>query len=94
VFSKTTRFSTEEVERCRAAQGQYQRRVILLSERELEPYFMYEQAEKEFVIPSSAISLEDMAQATQNIYFDPKLKIPKESPQATPAPEPEAHSNT
>ena len=31
---------------------------------------MFERAEKEFVIPSSAISLEDIAQATQNIYLN------------------------
>jgi hypothetical protein len=76
VFAKTGQFSSEEVERCKAAQGKYERRVILLSDRELEPYFIYERAEKEFVIEHSAISLEDMAQATQNIYFEPKRKSP------------------
>jgi hypothetical protein len=81
------------VERCRAAQEQYQRRVILLSERELEPYFMYERAEKEFIIPGSAISLSDMAQATQNIYFDPKPKVPGQSPQTAP-PAPQTQSSS
>ena len=68
------------------AQGKYQRRVILLSDRELEPYFMYERAEKEFVIPHSAISLEDMVEATQNIYFDPRPKNPQ-PPSVTPTSE-------
>jgi hypothetical protein len=64
------------VERCKAAQGKYEWRVILLSERELEPYFIYERAEKEFVIEGSAVSLDGMAHATQNIYFDPKRRDP------------------
>ena len=82
VLSKTSRFTPEEVERCKVAQGRYRQRVILLSERELEPYFLYERAEREFEISRSAISFEDMAQATQNIYFDPK---PKAQPARTPS---------
>jgi hypothetical protein len=85
VFSKTTQFTSEEIERCRAAQGKYQRRVILLSARELEPYFMYERAKEEFIIPASAISMENMAESTQNIYFEPMLKSPKVSPDASAA---------
>jgi hypothetical protein len=91
VFSKTSQFTQEEVERCKAAQGKYSRRVILLSDRELEPYFIYERAESEFVIQRSAISLEDMVKATQNIYFDPKPKSPPQPPGAAPDPEPEAN---
>jgi len=93
VFSKTSRFTPEEVERCKGAQGEYERRVILLSDRELEPYFMYERAEKEFVIRPSAISLEDMAQATQDIYFDPKPKNPLQ-PQDAAALEPKPTAPT
>lgn len=74
IFSKTSRFTAEEVERCKLAQGRYQQRVILLSDRELEPYSVYEQAEREFEIERSVISLEDMVQTTQHIYFDPKPK--------------------
>jgi hypothetical protein len=92
VFSKTSDFTPEEVERCKAGQGRYGLRVILLSERDLEPYHVYELAEKEFEIPS-AVLLEDMAQATQNIYFAPRPKlrpnvapIPAQAPAATAAP--------
>ena len=74
IFSKTSGFTAEEVSRCRAAQDKYQQRVILLSERELEPYFVYKRTEKEFDIRRSVISLEDMAIATQNIYFEPRRK--------------------
>jgi hypothetical protein len=84
VFAKTGQFTAEEVERCKAAQGQYARRVILLSERELEPYFMYQRAEKEFEIRASAISLDDMVRATETIYFNPKPRTQPEEPGAAP----------
>jgi hypothetical protein len=74
VFAKTIPFTEEEVARCRAAQGYGDRRVILLSNRELEPYFVYEQAEKEFNINSTANNLEDLARTTHKIYFDSKPK--------------------
>jgi len=48
--------------------------VILLSHRELEPYFVYERASKEFEIDSPAISLDNLANETQNIHFHPKPK--------------------
>lgn len=80
VFAKTSSFSAEEVERCKAAQGKYERRVILLSDRELEPYFMYERVDREFEIQRSAVCLEDMVRATQNIYFDPKPKVQPAGP--------------
>jgi len=75
VFAKTTSFTQDEIARCQQAQGQYGSRVILLSARELEPYFVYERTEKEFEIRSTAISLEDLARATQNIYFDLRPKM-------------------
>jgi len=53
-------------------------RLILLSDRELEPYFVYEWAGKEYVIDATAISLEDLVNATHQLYFDPKPK-PKAS---------------
>jgi hypothetical protein len=72
LFGKLSPFSPEEIERCRAAQGDGAPRVILLSDRELEPYHLYEQAEKEFAMrSSSAFRLEDMAAATVEIYFAP-----------------------
>ena len=74
IFAKTTSFTPEEVIRCRAAQPEHRRRVILLSDRELEPYFVYERTAKEFEIQASAISLEHFAQATHNIYFEPRRK--------------------
>lgn len=76
IFSKTAPFTADEIARCRAARPAGRSRIILLSDRELEPYFVYEQAEKEFQIDSTAISLEDLANTTHALYFDPKPKNP------------------
>lgn len=76
LFSKTVSFTVEEIARCRAAQPAGRRRVILLSDRELEPYFVYERAAEEFEIDPTAISLEDLANTTHALYFDPKPKNP------------------
>jgi hypothetical protein len=75
VFSKTAPFTAEEIARCRAAQPAGRKRVILLSDRELEPYFVYERAAKEFEINSAAISLEDLANTTHALYFNPRPKV-------------------
>jgi hypothetical protein len=78
IFAKTTSFTPEEVARCRVAESEYGSRVILLSARELEHYFVYERTEKEFEIPPSASSLEDLARATRNIYFNPRPRVRRE----------------
>jgi hypothetical protein len=76
IFSKTSGFTPAEIERCKAAQALYRRRAILLSKRELEPYHLYEQTAKEFEISPYASSLDQMAQATHNIFFEPRPKAP------------------
>jgi hypothetical protein len=75
VFSKTGPFSEAEIARCKAAQTQHRPRVILLSDRELEPYHVYERTAKQFDIRSTATSFKDLARATNNIFFAPKLKV-------------------
>lgn len=75
LFSKTAAFTAQEIENCRAAQPKGGGlRVIMLSERELEPYFVYERTEKEFEITSSGVSLEDMARVTHEVFFSAKPK--------------------
>jgi hypothetical protein len=74
VFSKLDLFTQDEIERCRKAQLKYRYRVIMLSSRELEPYFVYERTAKEFAIRSTANTLQDLADATNDVYFDPKPK--------------------
>ncbi|MBI2066818.1 MAG: hypothetical protein HYT77_02230 [Deltaproteobacteria bacterium] len=73
LFSKLDGFSEEEIERCKKAQDQYRKRVIMLTDRELEPYFIYERTEKEFTIDRHAISLDDLAKNTVDIFFIPQL---------------------
>jgi hypothetical protein len=77
VFAKLGPFSPDEIERCRSAQDKTRTRVIVLSDRELEPYFVYERAKQEFDIPGSAIRLHDLAISTNSIFFNPRPKIKK-----------------
>jgi hypothetical protein len=51
--------------------------MILLSDRELEPYFVYDWAKKEFEINPTAVCLEDLANTTHSLYFDPKPRNPE-----------------
>lgn len=74
VFSKLTDFTPEELERCKAIDGQYKRRLILLTKRELEPYFIYEKTAKEFEISNYGISLDDMVNATQAVFYEKKVR--------------------
>lgn len=74
LFSKTASFSADEITRCMTAQDPSRPRVILLTDRELEPYHVYERTQKEFDIRGTAISLKDLAEATPRIFFQPKTK--------------------
>lgn len=75
IFAKTGTFTQEEIDRCKQAQSGYARpRVILLSDRELEPYHAYERAAREFEVDTTAISLGDLASSTSQLYFHPKPK--------------------
>jgi hypothetical protein len=75
VFSKTAPFTSDEIENCRAAQyPSGGLRVIMLSDRELEPYFVYEKTSQQFDVRHSGVSLEDMARVTHDVFFAPKLK--------------------
>lgn len=77
LFSKTAPFSPEEIAQCRKAQPDGRYRVILLTDRELEPYFVYQQTAQEFQMRhATAVSLEDLAAATHEAFFDPKPKKP------------------
>lgn len=75
IFSKTAPFTLEEIENCRSAQpSEGGLRVIMLSDRELEPYFMYERTSKEFEVRYTGVSLEHMARVTHDVFFAPKPK--------------------
>jgi len=83
LFSKCGQFTPDEIERCKSARRKlfahqgvthYDQNVIMLSERELEPYHLYERTVQEFEISTTAISLEDLAQVTDSVFFNPKRK--------------------
>jgi hypothetical protein len=83
LFAKCGRFTDEEIERCKGARRRlfehegkthYAHNVIMLSERELEPYYVYEKTEKEFEIKRFAHSLEELAINTVNVFFEPRPK--------------------
>jgi hypothetical protein len=75
LFSKLSSFTPEEIELCRTAQGRYRYRVIMLSDRELEPYFIYERTAEEVDLGQDrhAVCLEDLAKVTDRIYSVPLL---------------------
>jgi len=70
LFAKLARFSEDEIALSKSLNGQYQHRVILLTERELEPYHLYERTEKELGIKPRWGSLSELARITAEIYFN------------------------
>jgi hypothetical protein len=74
VFANTGDFSPAEISRCATLQKNHPGRVIMLSARELEPYHVYERTAQEFNIRGTAISLKDLASATPEVFFSPKIK--------------------
>ncbi len=76
IFSRLTPFTPEEVELAKAANKPYRTRVILLTDRELEPSFVYERTAKEFDIRQTAVSYEDLANATVRVFFQNAKRQP------------------
>ena len=71
IFSKLSSFSTEELARARRLNNGYHQRVILFTNRELEPYYIYERTAQEYKIDRHAVSFEDMARVTEQVFFQP-----------------------
>lgn len=71
IFSKLSSFAPEELARVRRLNNKYRRRVILFTDRELEPYHLYERTAKEFKIERHAVSFEDMANITEQVFLQP-----------------------
>jgi hypothetical protein len=74
IFVKLADFTPQELERCRAINGQYKQRMILLTPRELEPYFLYERTAQEFDIRRSANSFTDMVAATHAVFYQQRRR--------------------
>ena len=77
IFAKLADFSREELTYIQETNGQKgvpHRRAIILTTRELEPWFVYERTEREFEINRHAVSFEDLAEVTQAVFFERRLK--------------------
>ncbi|MGH8579870.1 MAG: hypothetical protein ACREVK_07060 [Gammaproteobacteria bacterium] len=69
VFSKLAPFTPEELAHIRGVNEQYRRRAILFTARELEPYHLYDRTSQEFKIDRYAVTFEDMANVTEQVFF-------------------------
>lgn len=74
VLAKLAAFSEEEINRARPLNTDHRDRVILLTDRELEPMFPYQRAETEFDINPTVINFADMAQVTRHIFFEARRR--------------------
>jgi len=77
VFARLTPFKPEEIDLIRPLNKDWRQRAIILTERELEPYFIYERTAEEFAIERSAVSFKDMATVTEQVFFQ---NLRKEQP--------------
>lgn len=73
-FAKLTAFTPEEIVLAGAVNTEYRRRLILLTDRELEPYHVYNRTAEAFDIDQAAVSFEDLARATQDIFIEPRAR--------------------
>ena len=73
VFAKTAPFTIQDIENCRRANEGGGNRVIMLSDREIEPNEVYAKASLEFETRGGH-SLHEMANATRDIYLLPRPK--------------------
>jgi len=69
VLSKLAPFTREEIELAKTLNTEYERRAILLTARELEPYHIFDRAQSEVDRKHHGGSPEDLAAATAEMYF-------------------------
>jgi len=69
VFAKLQKFTPDEIRYASRLNEKHNHRAILLTDRELEPYRLFERTSKEFTIDKYVNSFEDMAKTTHQIYF-------------------------
>lgn len=76
LLAKLCAFTPAEVELARSLNGEHQLRVIMLTERELEPYHLFERTKGLFKIDRYSGSPESLARATVAIFLDPQPAVP------------------
>ena len=72
VLAKLCEFTPSELDLARSLNDIHRLRVILLTDRELEPYDVFERTEKLFEIGRYSSSAQDLASATVSIFLNPK----------------------
>lgn len=73
LISKLNSFTQEEIELAKTLNDEYRYRTILLTERELEPYHIYERTKSKYSIDSNGGNPEELAQVTAYMYFEEKV---------------------
>ena len=76
LLAKLCAFTPSEIELARSLNDEHQLRVIMLTERELEPYHLFERTKKLFKIDRYGLSPADLARATVAIFLDPQPIAP------------------
>lgn len=76
LLAKLCAFTPAEIELARSLNSEHQHRVILLTERELEPYHLYDRTAKLFKIDRYHSSPAELARATVAIFLDPQPIVP------------------
>lgn len=74
VFAKLAEFTADEIAHIQTLNDERRRRAIMLTTRELEPWFVYERAEEVFDIQKVVVTFTGMADNTHDIFFEPRLK--------------------
>lgn len=69
ILSQIASFTTEQVQYAKTLNDKYRSRGILLTARELEPYFVYERTKVEEGVGGYGSTPEDMAEVTAQLYF-------------------------
>jgi hypothetical protein len=83
LLAKLSPFTPDEIALVQTLNGPYQRRVILLTARELEPYHIFERTERETGITLHGVSPDELAAATEQLYFQPTPTAPATQPPTT-----------
>jgi hypothetical protein len=86
LLAKLSPFTAEEIALAQSLNTQYERRVILLSDRELEPYHIYERVNEELGVQLYGIDADSLVDATQQIYFAPAAQPAAPQTAQQPAP--------
>lgn len=78
LYAKLSNYTSDEIQLAKALNNEHAHRVILLTERELEPYRIYERAKLEHQIDEYARTPQGLADNTAKIFWGPSTAIPPE----------------